>query len=86
MINLNICKHKILEKTRIQKKLILRQILMISTFLNINLILKTSQNMYVIVVKNCVFEHQVCYASQSYIKHFPNLIKNIISKWSCINV
>jgi hypothetical protein len=23
------------------------------------------------------FQHQVCYASQSYIKHFPNLIKNI---------
>jgi len=22
------------------------------------------------------FEHQVCYASQSYIKHFPNPIKN----------
>jgi hypothetical protein len=25
------------------------------------------------------FEHQVCYESQSYIKHFPNLIKNIRS-------
>jgi len=83
MINLNICKHKLLEKTRIKKKMILRQISMISTFLNINPILKTSQNMY---VKNCVFEHQVCYASQSYIKHFPNLNNNIISKWPCINV
>jgi hypothetical protein len=34
--------------------MILRQISMTNTFLNINLILKTLQNIYIIVVQNCV--------------------------------
>ncbi len=60
---------KILEKTRIQNKWIFRQISMTSTFLNISSILKTLQNIYVIVVQNCVLNIR-------FVMHFNYTLNN----------